>query len=328
MSHPLAGKKVLITGGLGLIGSNLAHALVDLGVRVTLLDANLPTYGGNLFNLEGVRDRVKLEIADIRDQKIMERLIADNEIIYSLAGQVSYLDSNLNPIDDLDINCRGHLIILEACRRLNPSARLVFPSSRMVYGRIKSNPVREDHPTEPLSIYGVHKLAGEKYYAFYHQNHGLATVSVRLANPYGVRSQMVHSRYSIVNWFIRQALDGQDVTIYGDGAQVRDYVYIGDMIDALIACGYKSEAVGRVFNLGSGKGTPFKEMAEQVVRAAGTGRVVSVAWPDNYERIETGGYYLDIGLAQKLLDWTPGHDLAAGIAETVDYYRRHRKHYW
>ncbi|HSX25302.1 MAG TPA: NAD-dependent epimerase/dehydratase family protein, partial [Candidatus Andersenbacteria bacterium] len=228
------GKEVLITGGAGFLGSSLACALVDLGARVTILDAMLPLYGGNMFNLESIREKIQFIEGDIRDEKIVQEVVKGKDIIYNFAAQVSYIDSKEQPFLDLDINGKGHLNVIEAVRQFAPQARILFSSSRMVYGKILTTPVAETHPTDPLSLYGIHKLLGEKYYRYYTHTFGLDTVSVRIPNPYGPRQQMKHNKYSIVGWFVRQAMEGKKITIFGDGSQERDYLYIDDIVDAFI----------------------------------------------------------------------------------------------
>src|SRR3989344_6356254 len=222
-------KNILITGGAGFIGSSLAHELVRRGAKVTILDALLPLYGGNMFNLNGIEDRVKFVSGDIRVKSLMLKTVAGQDYIFNLAAQVSYIDSKNEPFLDLDINCLGHLTVLEAIREIAPKARVFFSSSRMVYGKIQTIPVTEKHPTEPLSLYGIHKLTAEQYYRYYYDTFGLDTVTARLPNPYGVRQQMKHNKYSIVGWFLRQSLDDGIITIFGDGKQERDYLYIDDI---------------------------------------------------------------------------------------------------
>ncbi len=321
-------RRVLITGGLGLMGSSLAHRLVASGAEVTLVDALLPMYGGNPFNLRGIEDDVRVVEADIRDAEQMETLIRDQEVIFNLAGQVSYLDSLNEPFVDLDINCRGHLVVLEACRRSNPEAVLLYSGSRMQYGAIEALPVTEEHRLAPLSIYGIHKLAGEFYYRSYHQLYGIPTVCFRIANPYGPRHQMKHSKYGIVNYFIKRAMADETITVFGDGKQARDYIYIDDLVDVFFLAGVRSEAVGGVFNIGSGIGTQFIDMARCVVEVVGSGRVELVPWPKDYQDIETGGYVSDIRKATQLLAWRPQVDLREGVRRTWEYYRVHKEQYW
>ncbi len=311
-----------------MIGSTMAQVLVQAGSAVTILDAMLPAYGGNLYNLQGIQKDIKFVQGDIRDLSLVKSLVPGMDFIFNLAGQVSYVDSNTDPLLDLDINCLGHLQVLEACRQVKSKARLIFASSRFVYGRIDYNPVDEGHPFNCLSIYGIHKLAGEKYYRFYYEAYGLETVSVRIANPYGPRQQMKHSKYGIVNWFIRLALEGQPLTIYGDGRQVRDYIFVEDVAKAMLALGLAPGTSGQVYNLGTGQGTPFIEMAHLVAAAVPGTEVRQVAWPADRYFVETGDYISNIAKISGAVDWRPQTPLPEGIARTVDYYRRHREQYW
>jgi len=319
---------VLITGGAGMIGSTIAHLAVAQGARVTILDAMLPMYGGNRFNLEGIRDQVRFIQGDIRDFDLMRGVAPGYDYIFSLAGQVSYVDSNTDPFLDLDINCKGHLQVLEACRRENPRAKLLFASSRFVYGRVEYNPVDENHPFNCLSIYGIHKLAGEKYYRFYHEAYGLRTVRVRIANPYGPRQQMKHSKYGIVNWFVRLALDGQPLTVFGDGQQRRDYIFNEDVAEGCLALMLSPGTAGQVYNLGTGEGAPFIEMAKLVAATAPGAEVRQVEWPQDRYFVETGDYISDITRITAATGWRPKTSLKEGIERTVAYYREHRHKYW
>jgi UDP-glucose 4-epimerase len=320
--------RVLITGGAGMIGSTIAHLAVAQGAQVTILDAMLPLYGGNLFNLRGIADQVRFIQGDIRDPELMVRVAPGYDYIFSLAGQVSYVDSNTDPLLDLDINCKGHLQVLEACRRANPRAKLLFASSRFVYGRIEYNPVDEGHPFNCLSIYGIHKLAGEKYYRFYNEAYGLPTVSVRIANPYGPRQQMKHSKYGILNWFVRLALEGQPLTVFGDGQQRRDYIYNEDLAAGCIALMLSPGTEGQVYNLGTGLAVPFIEMARLVAEAVPGTEVRQVEWPQDRYFVETGDYLSDISRITAVSGWRPRITLKEGIKRTVAYYREHRQEYW
>jgi len=320
--------RVLITGGAGLIGSTIAHLAVAHGARVTVLDALLPLFGGNPFNLQEILEEIDFIQGDIRDLEVMKETVKGADFIFSLAAQVSYVDSNVHPGLDLDINCRGHLNLLNACAQENRHAKIVFTSSRFVYGTIEYNPVDESHPFNCLSIYGINKLAGEKYYRFYHDAYGLKTVSLRLANPYGPRQQMKHGKYGIVNWFIRLALEGKPLTVYGDGHQRRDYIFVEDVAEALMLAALTPETAGQVYNLGSGIGTPFKKMAALVADCVPGTRVQQVEWPKDRYFVETGDYISDITKISQATGWHPKTSLSAGIAQTVDYYRRFRDRYW
>lgn len=322
-----AGKNVLITGGLGFIGSNLAHALVEQGAKVTAFDALLPLYGGNEFNVADIREHVEVIIGDIRDEKLMAQVVIGKDIIYNLAAQVSYIDSQNEPFLDLDINGKGHLAVLEAVRVHAPQATVLFSSSRMVYGRILTTPVREDHPTEPLSLYGIHKLLGEKYYRYYADTFGIRTISIRIPNPYGPRQQMKHNKYSIVGWFVRQAMEGSTITIFGDGEQERDYLYIDDITSAFLELTNRGEA-GGVYNIGTHERVRFVDMVDAVLAEVGSGTKEHVAWPKNYEKNETGNYIADTSKIFELTGWQPEVNLKTGVARMVDYYKQHRTHYW
>ncbi len=324
----LKGARVLITGGAGMIGSTIAHLAVAHGAQVTVLDAMLPLYGGNRFNLERLWERITFIEGDIRDLDLLRRAVPGADFIFSLAAQVSYVDSNTEPLLDLDINCRGHLNLLNACVKANRRAKLIFTSSRFVYGAIEYNPVDEAHPFNCLSIYGIHKLAGEKYYRFYHDAHGLETTSVRIANPYGPRQQMKHSKYGIVNWFIRLALEGQPLTVYGEGTQRRVYIFVEDLAEALLRLALTPGTAGEVYNLGSGTGTAFRDMVRLVAELLPGTAVRHLEWPADRYFVETGDYISDIGKLTNATGWRPQTSLKEGIARTIDFYRQHRDRYW
>lgn len=321
------GKRVLITGGLGFIGSNLSRTLVLLGAKVTILDALLPAFGGNRFNLEGIENNIELVEGNIVDQPLVEKLVTDKDFIFHLAGQVGYVDAKNKPFEDLDFNGRGMLIILEALKQKAPDAKLLFSSSRLVYGKINRLPVREDHPTNPLSLYGIHKLLGEKYIGYYAHDFGVQGVSVRIPNPYGPRQQMKHSKYSIVGWFVRQAMENKTINIYGDGRQLRDYIYIDDIVAALLQLITRGQA-GNAYNIGSHQRISFTQMVDTVIRVVGQGKKAFVAWPADYEKNETGDYVADITRVQQDTGWRPQVDLEEGISRMVKFYQVNKKHYW
>ena len=320
-------KQVLVTGGAGFIGSNIVKALVLLGAKVTVLDAMLPLYGGNEFNLHEVKDKVKFVKGDIRDAKLVKKLVKDKDVIFNLAAQVSYIDSKDQPFLDLDINGNGHLTVLEAVREKAPKAKVVFSSSRLVYGKISTLPVSEEHATNPLSMYGIHKLLGEKYYQYYSDIFDVDTVVVRIPNPYGPRQQMKHSKYSIPGWFMRQAMEGETITVFGDGKQERDYLYVDDIVDAFLLLAVKGVS-GEVYNVGADERVTFIDMVDAVLREVGNGKKEHVAWPKNYEKNETGNYVADTTKIGKLTGWQPKIGLEEGIKRMAEYYKENRKHYW
>lgn len=321
-------KKVMITGGFGMIGSTIARKLVPLGARVTLVDAFIEPYGANQFNIEDIQNEVQTSITDIRDKDAMRHLVKGQNIIFNLAGQVSHNDSLDNPFFDADINYIGHLNVLECVRRNAPDAVVLFAGSRLQFGRIESNPVNESHPLRPRTPYALNKTAAENMYLFYNQMHRLRCVVFRIANPYGPRSQMKHSKYSMVNWFLRQAMENKVIKVFGDGLQLRDYIYVEDLAEAFIRASVSAQCMGKVFNVGSGMGTRFKDMAETIVRKAKGGNVEFVPWPGDYINVETGDYVTDISRISETLDWKPATAFSDGVEMTCEYYRKHKEHYW
>jgi UDP-glucose 4-epimerase len=323
-------KHCLVIGGAGFIGSNLVHELVRMSAGVSVADTFHPDYGANWHNLETVKEKILFNYTDLRDEFGIRQLIKDTDVIFNLAAQVSYTDSMNIPLEDLDLNCRGHLQFLELCRRINPTASILFTSSRMVYGKAQSIPVDEEHPTNPLSLYAVHKLTGEKYYYLYNHFYHLNTKSVRIANPYGPRNQMRHSKYGIVNWFIRLAMENKEIKVFGDGTQLRDYIFVDDLIMALLRVAMLDKQYpDRCFNLGTAKGISFREMVDTVIRVVEQGQKVEVPWPNDYEKNETGDFVANIGRLQKLFG--AGYQfisLEDGIRKTVDFYRMYKDHYF
>jgi UDP-glucose 4-epimerase len=311
-----------------MIGSTLAHVAVEHGAKVRIVDAMLPLYGGNPFNLESIRDETEFIEGDIRDSRVMQEAVKNVDYIFDLAAQVSYVHSNRDPLLDLDINCRGHLIVLEACRQFNPKAKVIFSSSRFVYGPTQYVPVDENHPTNCTSIYGIHKLNVEKYCSFYHSAFNLETTCVRIANPYGPRQQMKHNAYGIVNWFIRLAMDEKQLTIYGDGRQIRDYIFAEDTAKGLLAVALSPDTAGKVYNLGSGVGTPFREMVMNIAECIPGTEVQEVPWPADRYFVETGDHISDISRIQAATGWEPEVNLREGIERTVAFYRENKDRYW
>jgi UDP-glucose 4-epimerase len=321
------GKKILITGGLGMIGSSIAHLLVKLGAEVTIVDACLQPYGANKFNIRTIRKKVKLFKIDIRDQKALPFIIKDCQIIFNLAGQVSHNDSIENPFLDTEINYTGHLNVLENVRQVNPEIKILYSGSRLQFGKIEKNPVAEEHPQRPLTPYALNKSAAENMYLFYHRLHGIPVVIFRIANPYGPRGQIRHSKYCMINWFVRQAMDDQTITIYGDGSQVRDYIYIDDLAEAFVRAAATAACNGQVFNVGSGTGVTFKTMAETIIKTVKSGKIIHVPWPETYVNVETGNYVSDIRKISGFLDWQPKIDLKEGVARTFAYLKKFHAHY-
>jgi UDP-glucose 4-epimerase len=321
------GRRVLVTGGLGFIGSNLARTLADLGADVLAVDAMNPQYGGNMFNLAGYEQRVRVNIGDVRDQTAMDVLVRDREIIFNLAGQVSHIDSMRDPYTDLEINCRAQLSMLEACRKFNPSVKVIFAGTRQIYGKPDRLPVDETHLVRPIDVNGVNKAAGEYYHLLYNNAFGVRACSLRLTNVYGPRQLIKHNRQGFIGWFIRLALEDQEIQIFGDGSQVRDFVYVDDAVDAFLRAGFCNSCDGEVFNVGGAEPISHRDLVERLIDVAGTGRVRFVPWPEDKKRIDIGSFYSDSTKFMRTTGWRPEVDLREGFRRTIEYYRAHLAHY-
>jgi UDP-glucose 4-epimerase len=321
------GRRVMITGGLGFIGSNLARQLVELGAHVLIVDALLPDYGGNLFNIEEIASRVRVNIADVRMQSTIGVLARGQEVIFNLAGQVSHIDSMRDPYTDLEINCRAQLSILEACRQHNPAVRVVYAGTRQVYGRPDYLPVDEQHLVRPADINGVNKAAGEYYHLLYNNVFGVRACSLRLTNVYGPRQLISHSRQGFIGWFIRLAMDDQEIRVFGDGSQMRDFVYVDDAADAFLRAGASDACDGEVFNVGGLEPISHRDLVALLLEVAGSGKVRFVEWPPDRKRIDIGSFYADSTRFRERVGWAPRVDLRDGLRRTIAFYREHRARY-
>jgi len=317
----------MITGGLGFIGSNLARRLVELGADVLLVDSLLPDYGGNLFNIDGVADRLRVNIADIRQQTTMNHLVRDRDVIFNLAGQVSHIDSMRDPYTDLEINCRSQLTVLEACRNFNPKVKVVFAGTRQVYGRPESLPVDESHLVRPTDVNGINKAAGEYYHLVYNNVFGVRACSLRLTNVFGPRQLIKHSRQGFIGWFIRLAIENRPIEIYGDGSQLRDFVYVDDAADAFLRAGANDACNGDVFNVGGTLPISHRDLAALLVRIAGSGSVKYTEWPAEKRAIDIGSFYADSRKFTATSGWTPAVSLEDGLRGTIAFYRDHFNQY-
>ena len=321
------GRRVLVTGGLGFIGSNLARQLVALGADVLLVDAMIPDYGGNLFNIDGVEDRLRVNIGDIRNESIMDVLVRDREVIFNLAGQVSHIDSMRDPYTDLEINCRAQLSMLEACRKFNPATRVVFAGTRQVYGKPDRLPVDESHLVRPIDVNGVNKAAGEYYHLLYNNAFGVRACSLRLTNVYGPRQLIKHNRQGFIGWFIRLAIEDKELQVFGDGSQMRDFVYVDDAADAFLRAGASDACSGEVFNVGGLEPIAHKDLVTLLLDVAGRGRVRFVPWPAEKKQIDIGSFYSDSTKFSSTTGWKPTVDLREGFRRTIEFYRAHLPRY-
>ncbi len=322
------GKRVLITGGLGFIGSNLAHRLVELGAEVLIVDSLIPDYGGNLFNVHGIEDRVRINIADVRDRTSMDYLVQGQDYLFNLAGQVSHLDSMRDPFTDLEINCRSQLSILESCRHNNPNVKVVFASTRQIYGVPDYLPVDERHLVHPTDVNGINKMAGEWYHIVYNNVYGVRATSLRLTNTYGPRMRVRDARQTFLGLWIRLIVEGKELAIYGDGRQVRDFNYVDDVVDAFLRAGADDQANGEVYNLGGDEPVSLLYLAQLMIEVAGKGSYRLVPWPENRKRIDIGDYYGDYRKIRSKLGWRPRVSLEEGLRRTLRYYEEFHHHYW
>jgi UDP-glucose 4-epimerase len=318
---------VLITGGAGFIGANLARRLVDLGADVLIVDSLLPDYGGNLFNLEGYETRLRVNIADIRQGTTMNYLVRGREVIFNLAGQVSHIDSMRDPHTDLEINCRSQLTLLEACRTHNPQTKVVYAGTRQIYGRPDRLPVDESQLVRPTDINGINKAAGEQYHLVYNNVFGVRACSLRLTNVYGPRQLIRHNRQGFIGWFIRLALEGREIQIYGDGSQVRDFVYVDDVSEAFLLAGFHDACNGGVFNVGGSEPTAHRDLVTLLLDVAGRGSVRFIDWPDEKKRIDIGSFYSDSSRFMTTTGWRPQVGLREGFGTTLAYYQAHFDRY-
>jgi UDP-glucose 4-epimerase len=322
-----SGKRVMVTGGLGFIGSNLARRLVELDADVMLVDSLIPGYGGNERNIAGIEHRVRVNIADVRTQPTMNRLVQGQDYIFNLAGQVSHLDSMQDPFTDHEINSRSQLHILEACRHNNPAAKIVYAGTRQQYGKPDYLPLDERHLMHPTDVNGINKMAGEWYHILYNNVYGIRATSLRMTNTYGPRQYVRDARMGFIGWFIRKAVLGEEITIYGDGSQLRDFNYVTDVVDACLRAGESDAANGEVFNLG-GEPISHLELTKLLIEVAGTGSYRLIPWPPERKVIDIGSVYSSYEKIKSTLGWEPTVPLREGLRRTVEFYRREGEYYW
>lgn len=327
LSH-YRGRRALITGGLGFIGGTLAHRLVQMGARISLIDSLVPGEGGNLFNIAGIEDQVEVHVADIGDDAIVERLLDGVDYIFNLAGKVSHIDSMTDPLSDLAINCGAQLKFLESCRKFSPGAKIVFASTRQVYGKAVYLPVDERHRLLPPDINAVHKLTAENYHLLYHRLFGMRAVCLRLTNTYGPRQLIHHNRQGFIAWFVRRAMDGGTIELFGGGTQRRDLNYVDDVVEAFLLAGSSPTADGEILNLGGDRSHTLAEIADLLMSLTGSASVRHVPFPPERESIDIGDFHSDFAKINTLLGWHPRTSLQDGLIRTIEFYRENREHYW
>ena len=322
------GDRALVTGGLGFIGSHVARRLLQLGAEVTIVDSLIPEYGGNLFNIHDIRERVTVNITDVRDRHAIDYLVQGKSHIFNLAGQTSHLDSMLDPQTDLDINASAQLSILEACKKHNRGVKIVFASTRQLYGRPEYLPVDEKHPIRPVDVNGINKLAGEWYHLLYNNVYGIRATALRLTNTYGPGMRVRDARQTFLGVWIRNVIQGRSVQVFGDGLQVRDFNFVDDVVDAILTAASEPASAGQVFNLGSTEVVNLKSLAEKLVALHGSGRFEVVPFPADRKAIDIGDYYSDFSAIKTALGWTPKVGLDEGLKRTLAYYFEYGKEYW
>ena len=326
VAKEFAGRNALITGGLGFIGSNLAQRLVELGARVTLVDSMVPEYGGNLFNVSQIKDQVIINVSDVRDEYSFRHLVQNQDYLFNLAGQTSHLDSMQNPFTDLEINCKAQLSILEVCRKHNRGIKIVFASTRQIYGKPQSLPVDEKHLLQPVDVNGINKMAGEWYHTLYNNVYDLRTCSLRLTNTYGPRMRVKDARQTFLGVWIRLLVEGHPFEVW-EGQQLRDFTFVSDAVDAFLLAAVSEQANGRVFNLGGTQPISLIELAELLVQVHGNGRYTVRDFPSDRKRIDIGDYYSEYSLIHSTLDWVPKVSLKEGLGHSLAFYGEHLAHY-
>ncbi|MDD5458732.1 MAG: GDP-mannose 4,6-dehydratase [Phycisphaerae bacterium] len=321
-------KNILITGGLGFIGSNLAIGLVNAGANVTLLDAMISGHGGNLYNIEPIKKDVAVNFSDIRDENSMNYLVRGKDYIFHLAGQNDHVLSLTDPFPDIDINIKGSAVLLEACKKFNKDVRLIYTGTRGEYGSTVTLPVKEDASINPKGIYELSSLTAQKLFKIYNDNHKVKSVTLRLTNIYGERAQMQHHRFGVANWFVRMAIDNQTIKVFGDGSILRDFLYVQDTVDAILKSACCESAYGEVFNIGVDKPASFLELTKIIIELTNSGNWEFAPFSPERAAQEPGDFYSDITKARKILGWEPKTDLRTGVGLTIDFYRKFKKYYW
>lgn len=326
MKSEFGGTRVLITGGLGFIGSNLARRLVDLGAGVTVVDSLIPDYGGNLYNVESIGDRIQVNVSDVRDTHSLRHLVQGKDYLFNLAGQTSHLDSMTNPMPDLEINCQAQLSILETCRACNPKIKIVFASTRQIYGRPLHLPVAETHPLNPVDVNGINKMAGEQYHLLYNNVYGIPATALRLTNTIGPRMRIKDARQTFVGLWIRQLLEGKPISVWG-GKQLRDFTDVEDAVDAFLMTAASPVTNGQVYNLGGSEVIDLAAIAKLMVEVNGSGEYEVREFPPERRAIDIGDYYGDFSKIRSQLGWAPKRTLRDSIETTLRYFREALPHY-
>jgi UDP-glucose 4-epimerase len=320
------GRKVLVTGGLGFIGSNLAARLVELGADVLLVDSLIPEYGGNLFNIADIEKKVKINISDVRDEYSMRYLVQGQDYLFNLAGQTSHMDSMEDPYVDLEINAKAQLFILESCRKYNPGIKIIFASTRQIYGKPDYLPIDESHPLRPVDVNGINKMAGEFFHILYNNIHGIRACALRLTNTYGPRMRVKDARQTFLGIWMKLLIESKPFEVW-EGNQLRDFTYVDDAVHALLMAAGSDKVNGQIFNLGGDCVISLKDLADLLIELNGKGKYTVQFFPSERRRIDIGDYYADFNRIRSVLGWSPTVALREGLAKTLEFYRKHLEHY-
>jgi len=327
MHQKIKNKNILITGGAGFIGSNLARRLVADGNTITVADSLIPEYGGNSRNLKDIQNKISFSLSDVRDVAAINDLIKGHDYLFNLAGQTSHLDSMHDPITDLDINAKAQLSILEACRKHNPGIRIVFASTRQIYGKPKYLPVDEKHPRHPVDVNGINKIAGEQYHILYQEVYGIESSVLRLTNTYGPRMRIKDARQTFLGIWIRNLLEGKPLQVFGDGKQRRDYNYVEDVLDALLIAATEENAIGKAYNLGAPDPLSLEDTAKIMCQKTVGGDYQMVPFPEDRKAIDVGDFICDYSACRDQFGWEPKVSFEDGIQRSLEYFQKEIEHY-
>jgi UDP-glucose 4-epimerase len=325
MNSSFSGKKVLITGGAGFLGSHLANYLVSASAKVVIVDSLIPKYGGNQFNLREIKDKAQVNYSDVRDSHGLRYLIHGVDYLFNLAGQSSHLDSMHDPFTDLEINCYSQLSILEICREVNPNIKIIFASTRQIYGCPNYLPVDEKHPIVPVDVNGINKSSGEMYHQLYNKVYGIRTCCLRMTNTIGPHMRIKDARQTFVGIWVKNLIEGKPIEVWG-GDQIRDFTYVTDCVDAFLLAASHKECDGHFYNIG-GCRINLRELAELMIKINGGGELVIKEFPEERKAIDIGDYYSNDEKFRATTKWSPKYNLERAITETLAFYKANLQHY-